>query len=40
MGFIGVRLSAKKKGLCFIGLWYILYRVQYNAVQYNSDNIR
>ena len=25
MGFIGVRLSAKKKGFCFIELWYILY---------------
>ena len=36
MGFIGVILSVKKEGLCFIGLWYILDRVQYNRVQYNT----
>ena len=28
MGFIGVILSIKRKGFRFIGLWYILYRVQ------------
>ena len=41
MGFIGVILSIKRKGFRFIGLWYILYRVQNNTVvvQYSSTEI-
>ena len=40
MGFIGVRLSTKRIGFCFIGLWYTLFTVQYMTVQYSSNNIQ
>ena len=34
MGFIGVRLSAKNKGFCFIGLG--TYLIEYSTIQYST----
>ena len=38
-GFYGGKVRIRptgSKGLCFIGLWYIINRVQYNTVQYST----
>ena len=38
-GFYGRKIRIRptgSKGLCFIGLWYIISRVQYNTTQYST----